>query len=164
MSYDEDREYEIQQKHRHDPRSGIVEEEDEETLCADCDQADCECEDLEIDDLEDDGEEGFDDEEDDDSDEDDYQGGVLLSSELGDIFKAHREAAKLKKTKNAETAVKLLSEKKVPYVALSEVHLRVGDFDYWPSTGLFIHTKDKKRGRGIYNLLKKLNVGTIYAK
>jgi hypothetical protein len=83
-------------------------------------------------------------------------------SELGDIFKAHREEAKLRKTKNAESSTALLNEKKVQYEVLSESHLRVGDWDFWPSTGLFIHVKTKKRGRGVYNLLKKIGVKTAY--
>jgi uncharacterized membrane protein YsdA (DUF1294 family) len=77
-------------------------------------------------------------------------------SELGEIFAAHKEDRRKKKSNNLESTLAILNERKVPYKKLSAVHLWIGSFDFWPSTGLFIHKKTKKRGRGIFNLLKAM--------
>lgn len=79
-------------------------------------------------------------------------------SELGELFKDLREERKEKRAANKELSVALLQDKGVSYKRLSDDHLRVGEFDYWPSTGLFMHTKTKKRGRGVFNLLKLVGV------
>ena len=84
-------------------------------------------------------------------------------SELGEIFQARREEQKLRKIRNKESTLEILEKNKVNYTVLSETHIRVQDFDFWPSTGLFINCKNKKRGRGVFNLLKNINVETFYA-
>lgn len=33
----------------------------------------------------------------------------------------------------------------------------IGDFDFYPSTGLFRNRKTNKKGRGIFNLIKLIN-------
>lgn len=38
------------------------------------------------------------------------------------------------------------------------IHLVIGDFDFWPSTGLFKNRKTGKKGRGVFNLIKVLGV------
>lgn len=79
-------------------------------------------------------------------------------SELGDTFKAWNEEKKAKKLSNAENSLRLLKEKGIEYELLSSngPHLRIGDYDFWASTGLFVHRKSKQRGRGIHNLLRRL--------
>ena len=44
----------------------------------------------------------------------------------------------------------------IEFVVLSEEckHLRVGAFDFWPSTGKFYNQKTKHKGRGVFNLMK----------
>lgn len=75
-------------------------------------------------------------------------------SELGDDFRAWREHRRKKKAKNLEFAPDIFREHDVKFRMLSDDHFRVGEFDFWPSTGLFIRRKNKERGRGIYNLIK----------
>lgn len=77
-------------------------------------------------------------------------------SELGDLFKALKEESKAKKLSNAESSRYMLLNSGIKFKDLSDTHLRVGDFDFWPSTGLFINIKTKKRGRGVFNLIKKI--------
>lgn len=78
-------------------------------------------------------------------------------SELGDDFKAWREDKRDKKENNYNRALDLLAEHGIKFERLSESHLRIGEIDYWPSTGLFINRKTKKRGRGIINLIKAVS-------
>lgn len=75
-------------------------------------------------------------------------------SELGETFQAMREESQERRQSNCIRSLLKLKESNVPFKVLSPEHLRVGDFDYWPTTGLFIHLKTKKRGRGVHNLLK----------
>jgi hypothetical protein len=81
-------------------------------------------------------------------------------SELGEIFAAWKEESKRKKLSNAESSRYTLLNSGVKFQDLSDTHLRVGEFDFWPSTGLFIHIKTKKRGRGVFNLIKKIQERT----
>lgn len=76
--------------------------------------------------------------------------------EYAEAFKALREEGRKKRASNLANSLNLLSASEVPFRILSSTHVRVGDYDFWPSTGLFIHTKTKKRGRGIFNLIRKV--------
>jgi hypothetical protein len=79
-------------------------------------------------------------------------------SELGELFRDWNEDKKAKKRDNAEKSLQILLERVGKYRIniLSPDHFRLGDYDFWPSTGLFIHLKTKKRGRGVFNLIDKL--------
>ena len=74
-------------------------------------------------------------------------------SELGDLYRDWRKEKQEKRTINYQKSEALLIKNKIEYKKLSASHFRVKEYDYWPSTGLFIHIKTKKRGRGIFNLL-----------
>lgn len=78
-------------------------------------------------------------------------------SELGETFKMWGEHNKKKKAKNKANSLEILKSLNVEFKFLSEDHLRVGEYDFWPSTGLFIHRKTKIRGRGVRNLIKKVS-------
>ena len=78
-------------------------------------------------------------------------------SELGELFKDLHKEGKMKREQNLKSSVEVLREKGIPFVELSDTHLRVGNFDFWPSTGLFIQLRTGRRGRGVFNLIKKLN-------
>ena len=78
-------------------------------------------------------------------------------SELGEIFGEWKKEKQEKKRSNATGSLAILDENKITYKRLSLDHFRVGEFDFWPSTGLFIHLKTKWRGRGVFNLIRQLN-------
>lgn len=69
----------------------------------------------------------------------------------------HQQSAK-KKASNEIFSINLLRSKGIKIVILSAKnrHYRVGDFDFWPSTGKFYNQKTKQKGRGVKNLLKFL--------
>jgi len=79
--------------------------------------------------------------------------------DMGDIFRAARTESQERRGRNLVNGIAALRDAGIDFVVLSESHVRVGAFDYWPSTGLFIERAAKRRGRGINNLLK-----TILAK
>lgn len=67
------------------------------------------------------------------------------------------EYKKAKKQNNFEYAISKLEDSQIYFEYLSESHIRVLSWDYWPSTGLFIHMKSKRRGRGINKLMKLIS-------
>lgn len=78
-------------------------------------------------------------------------------SEISEIFKALKINKQEKKLDNHTKSINILKEKNIPYKMLSSTHIRIEDsFDFWPTTGLFINIKTKKRGRGIFKLLKEI--------
>ena len=77
--------------------------------------------------------------------------------DMGDVFKAMSESGKEKRWKNLESSTQILKEKGIDFQSFNNgIHLKVGSFDFWPSTGKFI-SKDKTiTGRGVFNLIKIL--------
>ena len=79
-------------------------------------------------------------------------------SELGESYGGMWELSQKKRAKNRQTSTDLLREKGYEIdVKNNGAHVIVGCFDFWPGTGLFICRDNKKiRGRGVFNLIKKL--------
>lgn len=78
-------------------------------------------------------------------------------SELGELFKALKEDRKLKKEFNYGNSIEILKNNGIKFEFLSTYHIKIGEFNFWPSTGLFIHVKTKKRGRGVFNLIRRIS-------
>lgn len=76
----------------------------------------------------------------------------------GTIWDEHKKERAEKKRQNVISSLALLDHKGIEYKTLSEGtrHYRVGDWDFWPSTGKFYNQKTKEKGRGVRNLIKKL--------
>lgn len=68
----------------------------------------------------------------------------------------YKEERKEKKKRNYDFSVNLLKEKWVKFKKSWPSHVILENFDFYPSTGLFINKKTKKRGRGVFNLLKQV--------
>ena len=75
---------------------------------------------------------------------------------MGDVFRAMKENGKEKRRHNMISNRRILIDKGIEYEEKANGHCIVGDYDFWLSTGLFIHRKTKQRGRGINNLLRVL--------
>lgn len=77
-------------------------------------------------------------------------------SEIGDTFAALKEIQTAKKKSNATSSIALLINRGIKFDTLStgNWHLRLGDYDFWPSTGKFINRKSKRTGRGVRNLIR----------
>ncbi len=84
-------------------------------------------------------------------------------SDIGDDFAALKEAGKKKKADNQESSTRILIDKSIPFTSHNwGNHLVVyGNeiiFDFWPSTGKFISRNKKTKGRGVFSMIKKLNL------
>lgn len=85
--------------------------------------------------------------------------------EIGEYWRDMKEARREKRAE-FEASVGMPTEKfyaqqvsdaGFKIVQLSEHHYRVGDFDFWPSTGKFMNRKTKRLGRGVSRLLALLS-------
>lgn len=82
-------------------------------------------------------------------------------SELGDTFDALHEHNREKKRNNMEQSTKILRDRGINFQSKNNgVHLIVEHngctVDFWPSTGKFMFRKENFVGRGVFNLLKRL--------
>lgn len=86
-----------------------------------------------------------------------------MMGDMGDDFKVLREFRKAKRQDNKASSTEILTEKGFKFERKNfGEHLilknETSTFDFYPSTGLFIDRATKKKGRGIFNLIKKLGV------
>ena len=79
-------------------------------------------------------------------------------SELAETFSIYRQQRKIIKRSYLDYAEKMIPKLGVSFKELPNGHWQVGDFDFWATTGLFINRKTKKRGRGISNLIKNIEL------
>lgn len=61
-----------------------------------------------------------------------------------------------KRRSNHKYSRNLLIKKEIKFIEKPNSHFIIWDYDFWATTGLFIHRKTKKRWRWVYNLIKKL--------
>lgn len=78
--------------------------------------------------------------------------------EDSEMWEEHRKERQQKKQRNREQSLNILRKNGVYFQCLSDIsgHYRVGEFDFWPSTGKYIERSTKKHGRGVFNLLEKV--------
>ena len=79
--------------------------------------------------------------------------------DMGEVFKVMNEAKKERRASNAEKSTDILIEHGVIFTTTNGSHLTVdagakGKIDFYPSTGLWIVRANKKRRRGVFNLIK----------
>lgn len=69
---------------------------------------------------------------------------------------AYKEERRQKRWDNFENSIKLLDERGIEWNILnqSQGHIRVGDFDFWGTTGKYYNQKTGEKGRGVFNLIK----------
>ena len=78
-------------------------------------------------------------------------------SDLGETFKALREESSEKRHRNLEESLALLTARGIEFKMLTDYHVRVGNYDFWPSTGMWSDCRNKRStGRGVLGLLIKL--------
>ena len=77
--------------------------------------------------------------------------------DMAEIFNDMKKYKKEKRASNTFKSTKMLEDASIHFKSKNNgSHLIVGDYNFWPSTGLFENIKTKKTGRGVYNLIKKL--------
>lgn len=82
-----------------------------------------------------------------------------MSQEESEFWGKVKQGKKEKKWQNEKQSLDILRQRGIPFKILSEAsaHYRVGDYDFWPTTGKFINQRTQEKGRGVFNLLKRLN-------
>lgn len=78
-----------------------------------------------------------------------------------EYWKKHAELSRQKRWSNDKWSIDFLTRNGVNVQVLNKniSHYRIGDYDFWATTGKFINRKTKKSGRGIkqlYKLIKHL--------
>jgi hypothetical protein len=78
--------------------------------------------------------------------------------EDGEMWSKIKEDQRKKRWQNDKNSIALLKEKGIAFQVLNGElsHYRVGDYDFWATTGKFYNQKTGERGRGVFNLIKKL--------
>lgn len=84
-------------------------------------------------------------------------------NEVSEMWRDYREARQEKKRENLKFSTDLLDRHSIKYVSHNHgIHLviegRNGPIDFWPSTGLYIERKTKRKLRGIVRLLREIGV------
>jgi len=74
----------------------------------------------------------------------------------GEIWDEIHEEERTKKESNLKNSIAILESKGIKYQKFSDYHYRIKNFDFWPSTGKFYNKISKKYGRGVFNLIYKL--------
>ena len=84
------------------------------------------------------------------------KGGHVCGEECGDWC---RIPAQEKRWSNDKWSIDFLKSKGVEVQVLnaSVSHYRIGDYDFWATTGKFINRKTNKAGRGVRNLYKLIS-------
>lgn len=78
-------------------------------------------------------------------------------SELGETFSAYRELRRAKKEQNKVNSIEILKNAGISYQTKNGgIHLIVGEYNFWPTTGKFQNRITKKTGRGVFKLIKLL--------
>ena len=79
-------------------------------------------------------------------------------SDDGEMWAAIKEEGRKKRWSNFEQSIALLERKGIPVRILNRdvAHCRVGEWDFWPTTGKFRNPKTGESGRGVFNLIKQL--------
>jgi len=83
--------------------------------------------------------------------------------DMGEGWDEHKLQRQAKKRSNAIRSTQILNDKGVSFTSHNGgIHLVIEHnnhvVDYWPSTGKFIFRDMTLTGRGVYKLLKKLEV------
>ena len=94
-----------------------------------------------------------------------------MVSEIGDYFNDLREHNRDKKLHNKESSTEMLESLEIPFsshnfgthLVVTHPHNRKIKVDFWPSTGKFIFRDTGKKGRGVFNLLKRLGINLEFA-
>ena len=73
-------------------------------------------------------------------------------------WEGYQEERRAKKSQNLEYSLALFYARGIKIKKLSQWHYRVEKYDFWPTTGMFMHIVTKEKGRGVFNLIRKLKV------
>lgn len=73
-----------------------------------------------------------------------------------DEWAEHKEERKAKKQDNKVKSLNILADLGIRWQKFSEVHYRIGIFDFWPTTGKWWNRRTNEKGRGVFGLVKEI--------
>ena len=73
-----------------------------------------------------------------------------------EMWEQHRLDGQEKRWSNKEKSLKLLKQQGIDVICVNEysTHYKIGDYNFWPTTGVYYNQKTKDKGRGVFNLIK----------
>lgn len=80
-----------------------------------------------------------------------------MSSEEAEFWNEYKRKGRERAWQMADWAIDQLIKQQVPYVQMdsNSAHYRVAwDWDFWPTTGTYIHRPTGRRGHGVKNLIR----------
>lgn len=83
-------------------------------------------------------------------------------SEMGDAWRQERERGRDKRLRNRVWSTEKMQDwcdrNGVELQRLNdEIHLRIEEFDFWPSTGQYLHRPTGRYARGVQELIRELD-------
>ena len=87
----------------------------------------------------------------------------MEDKEIGEMWRDHKEASKVKRASNRTLAPEALAKEGITFESKNDgAHLIVKQdnekpVDFWPGTGKFICRETGKDGRGVRNVIKHIN-------
>ena len=79
-----------------------------------------------------------------------------MSKEESDFWTKINESGKAKRNSNILKSREILIRSKIDFQEKTNWHFIVWDYDFWATTGLFIHRKTKARSRWVFGLVAKI--------
>ena len=97
----------------------------------------------------------------------DSKKGELLEVKIGDEpneeqieeWREEKTAKQQMRWSNVRQSLAILKKNGIYFEAMDEktAHYRVGPYDFWPTTGMFMHRQTKAKERGVFNLIALLD-------
>lgn len=80
-----------------------------------------------------------------------------MSTIAGDAFRMMAEESKARRASNRERSAAELTARGIAFVSKNHgTHLILAEWELFPGTGLWKHRKTKEKGRGVFNLIRRL--------
>lgn len=74
-----------------------------------------------------------------------------------EFYAEMKQERKKKKLQNAKSSLSLLDARGIKYEKMKgNMHYKIGDWNFYPSTGVYFNQKTYIKGRGVFNLLREL--------
>lgn len=76
--------------------------------------------------------------------------------DLGDYWREAKEEQKEYKWNHYDKVINTFNQEGIDFQNFGNGHLRIGEYDFWATTGTFIHRSTGKKGKGLEVFLKKI--------
>lgn len=78
--------------------------------------------------------------------------------EYAEAYAEQRKRNQEKRAANRQRSAEMLTAAGIEFESKNDgAHLIVGDYDFWPGTGLFVNRKTGEKKRGVGELIRRIN-------